>query len=130
MLNTLASIFMEENELDNCVLLNERKGVVEAINANIFTIKGTVIKTPAITEGCIKGIVRKNVIEIIEKSKNFTIEETSISPFELQKADEIFLTNSIIGIQSVTNYRKKEFNTEIGSKLSASLKIKKMTTTV
>mgnify|MGYP000961342961 FL=1 len=123
MLNTLASIYMQENDLDNCVLLNEKKGIVEATNANIFVVKGTEIKTPALEEGCIKGVVRKKVIEILEKNTDFTLVETSISPFEMQKADEIFLTNSIIGIQPVTNYRKNEFKTEIGEKISANLKL-------
>ncbi|WP_347174445.1 aminotransferase class IV [Polaribacter uvawellassae] len=126
MLNTLASIYMEENELDNCVLLNENKGVVEATNANIFVVKGVEIKTPALEEGCIKGIVRKKVIEILQKNKDYILTETSISPFEMQKADEIFLTNSIIGIQPVTKYRKKEFKTEIGEKLSANLKLQQI----
>ncbi|REH52616.1 branched-chain amino acid aminotransferase [Tenacibaculum gallaicum] len=123
MLNTLAAVFAEENDLDNCILLNERKGVVEAINGNIFIIKEGVIKTPALTEGCIKGIIRKKVIEIIEKHPEYTIEETTISPFEIQKADEVFITNAIVGIQSVTNYRKKEFSTEITNKIKSSLKL-------
>ncbi|TMM28746.1 aminotransferase class IV [Polaribacter aestuariivivens] len=123
MVNTLASIFANENELDNCILLNERKGVVEVTNGNIFIVKGNVIKTPALTEGCIKGIVRKKVIEIILKNKEFTIEETAISPFEVQKADEVFITNAIMGIQPITNYKKKTFTTELGKKLNNSLKI-------
>jgi branched-chain amino acid aminotransferase len=123
MLNTLAAVFAKENDLDNCILLNERKGVVESINGNIFIIKGGVIKTPALTEGCIKGIIRKKVIEIIEKHPEYTIEETTISPFEIQKADEVFITNAIVGIQSVTNYRKKEFLTEITNKIKSSLKL-------
>ena len=127
MLNTLASIFMDENELDNCVLINERKGVVEASNANIFIVKGNEIKTPALEEGCIKGIVRKKVIEILTKNEAYTILETAISPFEMQKADEVFLTNSIIGVQPVTNYRKKEYKTEIGEKLASSLKLHQIT---
>ena len=126
-LNTLASIFMEENELDNCVLINERKGVVEAANANIFIVKGNEIKTPALEEGCIKGIVRKKIIEILNKNEEYSILETSISPFEMQKADEVFLTNSIIGVQSVTNYRKKEYKTEIGEKLASNLKLLQIT---
>lgn len=126
MLNTLASVYMQENDLDNCVLLNEKKGIVEATNANIFVVKGNEIKTPALNEGCIKGVVRKKVIEILEKNEDFTLVETSISPFEMQKADEIFLTNSVIGIQPVTNYRKKEFKTEIGEKLSANLKLQQI----
>jgi len=123
MLNTLASIYASENDLDNCILLNERKGVVEVTNGNIFIVKGTVIKTPALTEGCIKGIARKKVIEIITKNDDFTIEETSISPFELQKADEVFITNAIVGIQPVTSYKKKTFTTEIGKKLANNLRV-------
>ncbi len=123
MLNTVASIFAEENDLDNCILLNERKGVAEATNGNIFVIKDAIIKTPALSEGCIKGITRKKVIDILEKHPDYTIEETSISPFEIQKADEVFITNAIVGIQPVTNYRKKEFNLDIVHKISKSLQV-------
>ena len=123
LVNTLASIYADENELDNCILLNERKGVVEVANATIFLVTGTVIRTPSLTEGCLKGISRGKVISIIDKSPTYTIEETTISPFDIQKADEVFITNSIIGIQPVTNYRKKEFSTVIGEKLMMSLKI-------
>ncbi|MGB0881075.1 MAG: aminotransferase class IV [Polaribacter sp.] len=127
MVNILASIFANENDLDNCILLNEKKGVVEVTNGNIFIIQGTVIKTPALTEGCIKGIIRKKVIEILNKNKEFRLEETTISPFEIQKADEVFITNTMIGIQPVTNYRKKKFETTIGKRLSNHLKVLQLT---
>ncbi|KGL62994.1 aminotransferase class IV [Polaribacter sp. Hel1_85] len=123
MINTLASIFADENDLDNCILLNEKKGVVEVTNGNIFIVKGNVVKTPALTEGCIKGITRIKVIEILFKNKELTIEETSISPFEIQKADEVFITNAIMGVQPVTSYKKKTFTTEIGKKIASNLKI-------
>lgn len=123
MLNVVASVFAEENDLDNCIILNERKSVVEATNGNIFIIKGNVIKTPGLIEGCIKGIARKKIIEIIEKHADYSLEETTISPFEIQKADEVFITNAIQGVQSVTNYRKKVFKTEIGQKLHSSLNL-------
>ena len=123
MVNTLASIFADENDLDNCILLNEKKGVVEVTNGNIFVVKGKVVKTPALTEGCIKGITRLKVLEILFKNKELIVEETSISPFEIQKADEVFITNAIIGVQSVTNYKKKTFTTEIGKKIASNLRI-------
>ena len=123
MLNTLASIYASENDLDNCILVNERKGVVEVANANIFIVKDNLVKTPALTEGCIKGIVRSKVIDLLTKNKDFTIEETVISPFEIQKADEVFITNAIMGIQAVTKYKKKSFNTDLAGKLHASLKV-------
>lgn len=123
MLNTLASIFAEENDLDNCILLNEKKGVVEVTNGNIFIVKGTVIKTPALDQGCIKGIIRSKVIEIVLKNKDFTIEETSISPFEIQKADEVFITNAIIGVQPVFSYKKKQFISKVGTRIANNLKL-------
>ena len=127
MLNTLASIYANENDLDNCILVNERKGVVEVANANIFIVKNYIVKTPALTEGCIKGVVRSKVIDILIKNKDFTIEETVISPFEIQKADEVFITNAIMGIQAVTKYKKKSFNTDLAGKLHASLKVLQIT---
>ncbi|MFL0093579.1 aminotransferase class IV [Tenacibaculum maritimum] len=127
MLNTLASVFAEENDLDNCVLLNEKKGVVEVTNGNIFIIKGNTVKTPALTEGALKGVVRKKVIAMLDKKEEFTLEEGIISPFELQKADEIFITNAIVGIQPVTKYRKKKFSTAISEKLQKNLRILEIT---
>jgi branched-chain amino acid aminotransferase len=126
-IHTIASIYARENELDNCILLNERKGVVEATNASLFLVKGLVIKTPPLTEGCLRGIAREKVKSIIESTKDFTLEETVISPFEIQKADEVFLTNSIIGVQPITNYRKKEFSTEIGKKIATNFNILEIT---
>ena len=123
MLNTLSAVFADENDLDNCVLLNERKGIAEATNGNIFIVKDAVIKTPALSEGCIKGVIRKKVIEILETHPDYTIEETSISPFELQKADEVFLTNAMVGIQSVSHYRKKTFISEVTNKIKSNLKL-------
>ena len=127
LINTLAIIFAKENELDNCILLNERKGIVEATNASLFLIKGTLIKTPLLSEGCLKGIAREKVINIIKSSSDYDIEEAVISPFEIQKADELFITNSIIGIQPVTNYRKKVFSTDISKKLAVSFSVLELT---
>ena len=127
LIHTLASIFAKENDLDNCILLNERKGIVEATNATLFLIKGNTIKTPLLSEGCLKGIAREKVIKIIESNNDYDIEETVISPFEIQKADEIFITNSIMGIQPITNYRKKVFSTDVTKKLAMHLKVLEVT---
>ncbi|MCZ4320176.1 aminotransferase class IV [Aequorivita viscosa] len=109
LINILGSIYAAENEFENCLLLNENKQVVEALNGNIFLISGNAIKTPPLADGCLNGILRKQLIAIIKLMPEFSIEEKSISPFELQKADEIFITNAIQGIVPVTKYRKKEY---------------------
>lgn len=111
--NVLGSIFASENAYENCLLLNEKKNVVEALNGNLFLVKGTTIKTPPLADGALNGITRKKLLEIIKKLPEYTIEESSISPFELQKADELFITNVVVGIQPVTKYRKKEFENKV-----------------
>ncbi len=121
LINVIASIFMAENAYDNCLLLNEKKQLVEAVNGNLFLVKGTTIVTPALTEGCIKGVVRKKLIELLKKDAKYVIEETAITPFELQKADEVFITNAIAGIQPVTQYRRKNYTTTIATELTKKL---------
>ncbi len=119
-INILGSIYAEENEFDNCLLLNEKKSVVESLNANLFLVKGDTIKTPPLEEGCLNGITRKKVIEIIEKS-DYNLKEEKLSPFELQKADELFLTNVIVGIQPITKYRKTQYKSQVAQSLLAKL---------
>ncbi|MCX7548560.1 aminotransferase class IV [Xanthomarina sp. F1114] len=123
-LHVVGSVYAQENKLQNCFLLNTNKQVVEALNGNVFLVKGNSIKTPPLLDGCLKGIMRKQIIDIINKIPEYTLEEASISPFEIQKADEIFITNVITGIQPVTNYRKKTFTNEIAKNLLAKLNVK------
>lgn len=119
-INILGSIYAEENKYDNCLLLNEKKSVVESLNANLFLVKGKTIKTPPLSEGCLNGIIRKKLIEIIQKTE-FELKEEKISPFELQKADELFLTNVVVGIQPITKYRKTQYASTTAQALLAKL---------
>ncbi len=118
LLNVVASIYAKDNDLDACVLINEDKKIVETTNANIFLVKDKTIRTPKLLDGCIKGVARKKIIEIIEKDKLYELVEESISPFDLQRSDEVFVTNAIMGVQSVTKFRKKIFGTELGEKIA------------
>ncbi|HLV39363.1 aminotransferase class IV [Xanthomarina sp.] len=123
-LHVVGSIYAKENKLQNCFLLNTNKQVVEALNGNLFLVTGTVIKTPPLLDGCLKGIMRKQLMEIIKQMPEYTLEEASISPFEIQKADEIFITNVITGIQPISQYRKKIFTNEVAKSLLQKLNVK------
>jgi branched-chain amino acid aminotransferase len=125
LLHVLASIYAQENDLDSCILLNTDKNVAEAISGNLFMVIQNKIVTPPITDGCLNGVMRKQISAEIIKRNDFTFEERSISPFELQSADELFITNVITGIQPITKYRKKEYGTEISRYL-----IEKMNTII
>lgn len=110
------SIFAKENGLQNCLLLNDTKNVIEALNGNLFMLKDGKLTTPPVSEGCLNGIMRKQVLAIA-KSLDVEVVEAPISPFDLQKAEELFITNVIIGIQPISKYRKKDFDNSFASKL-------------
>lgn len=112
-----ASIFAKENQLDSTLLINETKNVIEAANGNLFMLIGDSLMTPPISEGCLNGIMRKQIIAIAKQMDSIEVVEAAISPFDLQKADELFITNVIIGIQPITKYRKKEFETRLANLL-------------
>lgn len=108
-LNVVGSIYAQENDYQDCLLLNERKQVIEALNGNVFIVKGNQVKTPPITDGCVNSVIRKKIIDIISKFNGVEFLEESLSPFELQKADELFIANNVNGLVSITKYRKKDF---------------------
>lgn len=116
-LNVTASIFAKENDINTCLLLNDKKNVVEAIAGNLFMLTGNKLITPPISEGCLNGIMRKQIIKLMKDFPEIEFSEAIISPFDLQKADELFVTNVIQGIQPITKYRKKEFKTTFSAQL-------------
>ena len=116
-INITGSIFANENGLDNCLLLNDSKNIIEALQGNIFMLMGNKLITPPVSEGCLNGIMRKQILSLAKKIENLDVVEEVISPFDLQKADELFLTNVIKGIQPITQYRKKTFAKKISLQL-------------
>ena len=124
MLHITGSIFAKENGYDNCLILNNEKNVAEALQSNIFMKTGNVVVTPPVSDGCLNGIMRKQILDVLKKTEGIEVKEVSISPFDLQKADELFLTNVITGIQPITKYRKKEFTTDFSKQLLIKLNAK------
>ena len=122
MIHVTGSIYAKENDLDNCILLNDSKNVVEALQGNLFMRMGNTLITPPISEGCLNGIMRKQILSFAKKETNLEVVEQVISPLDIQKADELFVTNVIRGIQPITKYRKKEFEKDTAKVLNTILK--------
>ncbi|NJB35435.1 aminotransferase class IV [Croceivirga sp. JEA036] len=121
LLPVVASVFAEENGYDDCLLVNQNKQVISGTEGNLFVVKGTHIKTAPLADGCFNTVIRKKLIEMIGALPEFELEEASISPFELQKADELFLLTEVSGVQAITKYRKKIFTNKIASALQGKL---------
>jgi branched-chain amino acid aminotransferase len=106
----LAAVYAYENNFEDLILLNEDKQVSETLIGSLFVVQGDVIKTPPLTSGCRSTVYRQVVIDLLKKIEGVDLIEETVSPFELQKADELFVVSLSNGIQSVKQYRKKVFS--------------------
>ena len=86
------------------VMLNEKGELASVSMANLFWVKGGVVRTPARECGCRAGTVRRWVLE----RSGQKVEEGRWRKEELDGADEIFLTNARIGIQPVVSWHGKK----------------------
>ena len=113
----LASIYKSKEGLDDCVIFNSRSNICESTNSNVFLVKDNIILTPSLEEGCINGVMRKQIIAIA-KNNGFAVNETVIENEMLGHADEVFLTNAVSGIRWVGNCGNRQYANKVSSSLS------------
>jgi branched-chain amino acid aminotransferase len=122
--NILAKQEALESGYDEAILLNTAANVADGTIFNIFMVKNGHIITPPITDGALPGVIRSILLK--EFKDDFSIGEESISVQEIMNADEIFLTNALVGIQSVNKLNKTHFNSsEITNNIAMMLKERK-----
>ncbi|OGX18462.1 MAG: hypothetical protein A3K83_05575 [Omnitrophica WOR_2 bacterium RBG_13_44_8b] len=91
---------------DEAVILNSRGYISEATRSNIFFVKDKALFTPKSECGCLDGITRNIIFDFARDSKikiyqgNFTIQD-------LYRAEEAFLTNSLMGIMPLAAVEKQ-----------------------
>lgn len=107
----IADIYRLENDFADVILLNAEKRMARSLKGSIFILNGTVIKTPKMEEGVIKSVLRSDLIKTLNEADNYTVEETELFPFEIQKAEEVFVLMDGEGILSITQNRKKIYQT-------------------
>jgi branched-chain amino acid aminotransferase len=100
LLNTLAIQFAKDNGFDDAIILNSRGNICEASSSNLFMVQKGVLFTPALSQGCVAGTKRRELLEILP-SLGFQVEETIITKDMIFEMEEIFLTNAIRPIRPV-----------------------------
>lgn len=110
--NTYAQIYAQENDLDELILLNPHKRIARGIFGNFLFLEGDRIRIPKQTEGAYISPLMENLVTFIHKNKLGEIEQSEISPFESQKADEILYISDRKGIFSVSKIRNKVFDNQ------------------
>ncbi|KAA8674109.1 aminodeoxychorismate lyase [Vibrio gigantis] len=111
--NRLEQILMKDemdqvNEVDG-VVLDISGNVIETTMANLFWRKGQIIYTPQLTQSGVAGVMRKQVLTALNQAElSVTISDYCLS--QLMQADEVFMTNSILGVAPVTRISETQFN--------------------
>lgn len=104
----LASEYARTANLDDVLLVNEKDNIIESANSNLFIVSNGVLYTPAVSDGCVGGTMRMQIINIALENE-IKVYECSLTPQNLLAADEVFLTNAIQGIKWVSGYRMKRY---------------------
>jgi len=112
LLYVMAGIFKSQNRLDEAMILNQNGFLCESISANVFVVYNNQIYTPALTEGCVSGVMRTAIMQLA-KMNDMELIEAQINPEILKEAEEVFITNATQGIQWVMGYGRKRYFNEV-----------------
>lgn len=120
LLYVMAGLYKKQHRLDDAFILNQHGFLCESISSNIFVVYDKQIYTPALSEGCVAGVMR-NVVMGMARAHDIAVIEAQINPEILKAAEEVFITNAISGIRWVMGYGRKRYFNEITKLLSAKL---------
>ncbi|MBA3681456.1 MAG: aminotransferase class IV [Bacteroidetes bacterium] len=107
----MAGLAKQSMKLDECFLINDTGAICESISSNVFVVKNGTLYTPPLTEGCVAGVMRKQIMSLATQNKILTF-ESAITINTLMNGDEIFLTNSIKGVQWVGQFKQKYYTNQ------------------
>lgn len=88
---------------DECIFCNSRGEICEGATSNIFFVKGGKIYSPKLECGLLQGVIRDYIYQ------NEKVTDTVILKNEVDKFDECFVTNSLMGIMPVVEFEGHKF---------------------
>ncbi|MBL7963326.1 MAG: aminotransferase class IV [Flavobacteriales bacterium] len=120
LLYVMASLWAKGRGLDDCLLQNDRGNIIESSSGNLFMVSNSVLYTPALTDGCVGGVMRMRVINLA-LAGGIKVYECSLNPQNLLAADEVFFTNAARGITWAAAYRTKRYTQRMAQRITAML---------
>jgi branched-chain amino acid aminotransferase len=88
---------------DEALLLDEQGFVTEGSSSNVFAIEEGRLRTPPLAAGILEGVTRGIVLRLAREER-LPVEETALSPQDLARADELFITSTQREILPVTTF--------------------------
>jgi 4-amino-4-deoxychorismate lyase len=104
----LARAEWRDDAIQEGLMLDNNGHVIEGTMSNLFIVKNAVLYTPALTQSGIAGIVRQLVLAFANQLA-LPISIQNLSKDQLLQADEVFVTNSVIGIWPVKQIAQHSF---------------------
>lgn len=117
----MAGMYKQKFDYDDVLILNQEGYLCEGLSSNVFVYYEKTLYTPALNQGCVSGVMRRVVMDIAE-AEGIPVVEAQINAEIMKKADEIFCTNAVQGIQWVMGYKQKRYFNKISRILQEKLK--------
>jgi branched-chain amino acid aminotransferase len=121
LIHVLAGHYRKTKGYDDVILLNQDGLVCESLHANVFVYYQNKLYTPALSEGCVDGVMRRVVIEMALDS-DIEVIEAQLHPGILTEAEEMFHTNAIQGVEWVMGFQHKRYFNKIAAFFQEKLK--------
>ncbi len=112
----LASVYAREQGWNDALILNSEGFIAEATSSNVFAVKENSIYTPDLNQGCVEGVMRGVILELLSTA-GYSVYECSLLPEDLLDVDEVFLSNTISGVQWLKGFEYKRYYHKISSLL-------------
>ena len=119
-LNVMAAVDARNKGLDDNLISNEEGMIIESTNSNVFIVSNGTIYTPPLSDGCVGGTMRMNIINAAIELK-LSVYESSLNQQHFLMANEILLSNAIVGIDWVNAFKHKRYYSTVASKLIGQL---------
>ncbi|WP_153914939.1 aminodeoxychorismate lyase [Shewanella sp. TC10] len=117
-LNRLEQVLVKQQALpesvDDWLVLDADNYVVESSMANIFIVKGEQVITPAMNQCGVSGVMREQVIDAL-LTNNIVVMAKAISLTDLQNAEHVFITNSLLGMVNINSINMGVINSNLSS---------------
>ncbi len=97
----LARAEWKDPQIQEGLLADDTGHFIEATMSNLFLVANKQLVTPSLQYSGVAGVIRGLICERLAPKFKLKVSESEITLDEIVHADEVFLTNSIIGIWPV-----------------------------
>lgn len=108
----MAALYAKQQSLDDAMIMNEKKQVIEGTSSNLFWVENNTVFTPPLQAGPVAGVMRRFLLENMT-GYGITCMEAEAGEERLLDADELFFTNAVYGIMPVLHFGAKPYKTEL-----------------